>query len=237
MFQFLQNISEEVLDHILDSTIRVEAALAQPLSTGWVYDDSIAPPTFSEKVIEFFTTPSVLAITVLATLLVALASFVMHFIMPVKVSVSVSKAADAADGTITTKARTMHLSAPVEAAPGVILPVKIDGYSKGGDPCLMGADGRHIATIHFPKKYVHRIEALVNGTSRSYFENAVVTDRTVSVNDAVIYVIEYLDDDCLDRSREVSQFLAGRISGCNAEEPPRDSSKDGSPGGEMPPTN
>ncbi len=229
MFLFFQDTEEDILDRILDSTIRsLDSALqVQPAPGGWFYDDTIMPPTFGEKVIEFFTTPSVLAITVLVTLLIALASFVMHFIMPVKVSVSVTKAGDG--GATTTKARTMHASAPVEAAPGVILPVRMDGYSKGGDPCLWGADGRHVATIHFPERHVRRIVDLINGEGNDFFAGAVHANGIISVNDAKLYVLEYMDDDCRNRSAEIEEFLFGRLSGQDAGDamPPDDPAVEG----------
>ena len=219
MFPFFQDIEEDFAERILDSTIRAQT----PPST-WKFDDTIMPPTFGEKVVEFFTTPNVLAITALVALLIALISFIMHFIMPVKVSVSVSKGdgtdAPSLDTSPSAKGKTVHISAPVEAAPGVILPVKVDGYSKGGDPCLWGADGRHIATIHFPAKYVRRVVDLINGTGKKPFTNVFYSKRRVTINDAMIYVLEYLDDDCVDRSEEVTYYIFKRLSGREVEEIP-----------------
>ena len=218
MFTFFQDIEEDFAERILDSTIRAQT----PPST-WKFDDTIMPPTFGEKVVEFFTTPNVLAITALVALLIALAAFIMHFIMPVKVSVSVSKAdggSPSLDPAPSAKSKTVRIGAPVEAAPGVFLPVKVDGYSKGGDPCLWGADGRHIATIHFPEKYVRRIVDLINGIGKKPFTNVFYSERKVTVNDAMIYVLEYLDDDCTDRSEDVTYYIFKRLSGREVEDMP-----------------
>jgi len=220
MFLFFQNIGEDFAERILDSTIK-----AQPVSMSWLYDEDFDTPSFGDQVIDFFTMPNVLAIMVLIAILIALASFIMHFIMPVKVSVSVSKADGAGgvpslDTSPSAKGKTVHITAPVEAAPGVILPVKIDGYSKGGDPCLWGADGRHIATIHFPAKYVRRVVDLINGTGTKPFANVLYSDRRVTVNDATVYVLEYLDDDCTDRSEDVTYYIFKRLSGRKVDEMP-----------------
>lgn len=219
MFTFFQDIEEDFAERILDSTIRAQT----PPST-WKFDDTIMPPSFGDQVIDFFTMPNVLAIMVLIAILIALASFIMHFIMPVKVSVSVSKADGAGgvpslDTSPSAKGKTVHITAPVEATPGVILPVKVDGYSKGGDPCLWGADGRHIATIHFPEKYVRRVVDLINGPGTKPFTNVFYSDRRVTVNDATIYVLEYLDDECTDRSEDVTYYIFKRLSGREVEDP------------------